>query len=56
MANKRKKEKIGVIKGVDLLKKSAPKADVSFRTGRYMTDKDRPRDKSYKRYGGEEDV
>ena len=47
---KRKKERIGVIKGVDLIKKSAPKADVSFKTGRYMTDKDRPRDKSYKRY------
>ena len=54
MAKKRKKERIGVIKGVDLIKKSAPKADVSFKTGRYMTDKDRPRDKSYKKYKGEE--
>lgn len=43
------KEKIGTIRGIDIVKKSAPKADISFRTGRYMTAKDRPRDKSYKR-------
>ena len=36
------KERIGTIKGIDLIKKSA-------RTGKYMTQKDRPRDKSYKR-------
>lgn len=43
------KEKIGTIKGIDLIKKSAPKANISFKTGKYMTQKDRPRDKSYKR-------
>ena len=43
------KEKIGTIKGIDLIKKSAPKANISFRTGKYMTEKDRPRDKSYKK-------
>ena len=44
-----KKETIGVIKGIDLVKKSAPKANIPFRAGKYMTQKDRPRDKSYKR-------
>ena len=43
------KEKIGTIKGIDLIKKSAPKADIPFKTSKYMTAKDRPRDKSYKR-------
>jgi hypothetical protein len=46
---KMKKEVIGTIKGIDLLIKSAPKAEISFRTGKYMSQKDRPRDKSYKR-------
>lgn len=44
-----KKEVIGTIKGIDLLIKSAPKAEIPFRTGKYMSQKDRPRDKSYKR-------
>ena len=52
---KRKKETIGVIKGVDLIKKSAPRAEISFKSGKYMTAKDRPRDKSYKKYNGEDD-
>ena len=43
------KEYIGTIKGIDLIKKSAPKANIPFRRGKYMTPKDRPRDKSYKR-------
>lgn len=43
------KEHIGTIKGIDLIKKSAPRARISFRRGKYMTPKDRPRDKSYKR-------
>ena len=46
----RMREKIGTIKGIDLIKKSAPKANISFRTGKYITEKDRPRDKSYKKY------
>lgn len=44
-----KREIIGTIKGIDLILNSAPKANISFRTGKYMTAKDRPRDKSYKR-------
>ena len=44
------KEKIGTIKGIDLIKKSTPKANISFRIGKYITEKDRPRDKSYKKY------
>lgn len=43
------KEHIGTIKGIDLVKKSAPIARISFRRGKHMTPKDRPRDKSYKR-------
>ena len=48
-----KREIIGTIKGIDLIKKSAPKANISFRTGGYMTEKDRPRDKSYKHFDWE---
>ena len=47
--SKKKKEKIGTIKGIDLIKKSSPSYTPSFRTGKYLTKKDRPRDKSYKR-------
>ena len=51
---KKKKEIIGLINGIELVKKSAPKVDLSFRTGKYLTDKDRPRDKSYKKYNGDD--
>ena len=44
------KEKIATIKGIDLIKKSAPKANYTFKVGKYITWKDRPRDKSYKKY------
>ena len=47
---KKKKETIGIIRGRDLLKKAAPKADVTFKTGRHMTDKDRPRDKKWRNW------
>ena len=53
MAKKRSKT-IGIIKAADLLKKSAPKADIPFMTGMHMTEKDRPRDKIYKK-GNEKD-
>lgn len=43
------KEKIGTIKRIDLIKKSAPKANIPFKTRKYITEKDRPRDKSYKK-------
>lgn len=49
MAKKKKKEKIGTISGLDLIKKSRPPQDIPFRTGSYQTKKDEPRDKSYKR-------
>lgn len=47
--SKKKKEKIGVIKGIDLIRKSKPINDIPFREGSYLSEKDRPRDKSYKR-------
>ena len=52
---KKKKETIGIIKAVDLLKKSAPKADIPFKTGMQMTEKDRPRDKIYKKWNEKDD-
>ena len=50
MKKKRKKEIIGIIKGIDLVKKSSPRVKLSFKSGKYMIEKDRPRDKSYKKY------
>lgn len=44
---KGKKEKIGVIPKEKIFQAEKPRHSVSFRTGRYMTDKDRPR-KKYK--------
>ena len=40
---------------MDLLKKSAPKADIPFKTGMQMTEKDRPRDKIYKKWNEKDD-
>ena len=45
---KKKKEKIGTIKGIDLVKKSAPIQNIPFRTGQHTTEKDRPRDKNWR--------
>ena len=42
---KKKVEKIGVIKGVDLIKKTNLKIDIPFRTGGHISKKDRPREK-----------
>lgn len=42
---KKKIEKIGVITGLDLIKKTNPKIDIPFRTGGHATKKDRPREK-----------
>ena len=44
MANKKKTEKIGVIKGTDLLKQTRGPQDIPFRTGVY-TDKRKKREK-----------
>jgi hypothetical protein len=49
MSKKKKTEKIGVIKGIDVIRKSKPINDIPFREGTYLTQKDRPRDKSYKK-------
>lgn len=45
---KKKKETIGVISGLDLIKKSAPVQNIPFRTGKHMTKKDRPRNKNWR--------
>jgi len=36
---------VGTISGKDLMKATRPRQDISFRTGGYMTEKDRPRKK-----------
>ena len=33
----------GIIKGDDLIKSSSPRQEITFKTGGYITDKDRPR-------------
>ena len=53
MSKKKKTEKVGVIKGIDIIRKSKPINDIPFREGSYLSEKDRPRDKSYKRYNYE---
>lgn len=41
---KKKKEKIGIIKGIDVLKNTRPMQDIPFRTGVY-SDKRKKREK-----------
>ena len=48
MANKKKIEKIGVIKREDLLRQTRGRQDIPFRTGSY-TDKRKKREKVNKR-------
>ena len=52
---KKKKDPIGITKGVDLLKQSAPRAEMPFMTWIHMTEKNRPRDKSYKEWNEKDD-
>lgn len=40
---KKKKEKVGVISGMEVVRKSRPPQDIPFRTGGHLTQKDRPR-------------
>lgn len=47
---KKKTQKIGTIKGNDLLKKTRGINEISFRTGGYQTKKDKPRDKNWKKW------
>ena len=44
MANKKKTQKVGTIKGIDVLKQTRPMQDIPFRTGVY-TDKRKKREK-----------
>lgn len=44
MSKKKKSEKIGIIKGIDLIKNSKPIQDIPFRTGIY-SDKRKKREK-----------
>ena len=48
MSNKKRKQHIGTISSLELIKKSAPIQDIPFRTGKYMTKKDRPRNKNWR--------
>ena len=47
---KKKKEIIGVISGIELIKKSGAPQIIPFKTGRHITKKDRPRDKHWKKW------
>lgn len=44
MAKKKKVEKVGTIKGIDILKKTRPMQDIPFKTGVY-SDKRKKREK-----------
>lgn len=50
MSKKKKKEKIGTINGLELLKKTREPQTISFRTGHYETQKDKPRDKNWRKW------
>lgn len=47
---KGKKQTIGTIKGTDLLRNARGINEISFRTGRYNTKKDKPRDKNWRKW------
>ena len=47
---KKKKETVGVISGVELLKQTRGQQVVGFRTGGYQTKKDKPRDKNWRKW------
>ena len=47
---KGKKETIGIISGMELLKKTRGTSRPSFRTKVYQTEKDRPRDKNWRKW------
>ena len=51
--SKKKKQKIGTINGLELLKKSREPQDISFKTGGYQTQKDKPRDKNWRKWNEE---
>ncbi len=41
----KKKIEVGTISGRELMRQTAPRQELSFRTGAHMTEKDRPRKK-----------
>ena len=45
----KKSKKPGTITGMEIIKQTKPRQDIPFRTGRHMTEKDRPRKKYSKR-------
>lgn len=47
---KKKKIKVGIIKGSDIIDKTKPIQDIPFRTGRHITEKDRPRKKNWREW------
>lgn len=47
---KKKKELIGTISALDLIKKTRGPEEINFQTGAYNTKKDKPRDKNWKRW------
>ena len=47
---KKKKINVGTIKGYDLAKATMPVFQVNFKTGGYITQKDRPRDKNWRKW------
>ena len=50
---KKKKIKVGTIKGYDLAKATMPNFQVNFKTGGHITQKDRPRDKNWRKWDKE---
>lgn len=54
MSNNKKKENIGTIEGLELLKKTRGFQKGRFKTGWFKTQKDRPRDKNWKKWGGDD--
>lgn len=50
MAKRKKTEKIGMISGIDLLKKTRGTQEISFRSGAFQTKKDKPRDKNWRKW------
>ena len=50
MSKKKKTMHVGTISGLDALRRTRPPQDIPFRTGGHTTQKDKPRDKSYKKW------
>ena len=47
---KKKNIKVGIIKGSDIIEKTKLIQDIPFRTGRHLTEKDRPRKKNWRQW------